>query len=65
MKRGKRRPKASSKQSLGLPDLDHAKSAVLNSLLSKEPRRGYRHTIDEFVAWYCSEPIYRIHFGIA
>ena len=20
------------------------------------PRRGYRHAIDEFVEWYCSEP---------
>jgi hypothetical protein len=41
---------------LNLPDLDHAKSAVLNSLLSKESQRGYRHAMDEFIAWYCSEP---------
>src|SRR5215471_13963198 len=44
------------KTRLGLPDLDHAKSAVLNSLRSPESQRGYRHSIDEFVAWYCSEP---------
>ena len=47
-----RRPKLK----LGLPDLDHSKSAVLNSLCSPESQRGYRHSIDEFIAWYCSEP---------
>jgi len=41
---------------LGLPDLDQAKSAVLSSLRSPESQCGYRHSIDEFVAWYCSEP---------
>jgi len=56
MKHGNRRRKSSPKQSLNLPDLDHAKSAVLDSLPSKESRRGYRHAIDEFIAWYCSEP---------
>jgi hypothetical protein len=56
MKRGKRRPKSSLKQSLNLPDLDHAKSAVLNSLPSKESQRGSRYAMDEFIAWYCSEP---------
>src|SRR5436189_6159766 len=56
MKRGKRGRKSSRKQSLNLPDLDHAKSAVLNSLPSMESQRGYRHAIDEFVAWYYSEP---------
>lgn len=39
-----------------MPDLDQAKSAVLNSLSSVDAQRGYRHTIDEFVEWYCSEP---------
>jgi len=47
-----RRPKAK----LGLPDLDHSKSAVLDSLRSRESKRGYRHAIDEFIQWYCSEP---------
>jgi site-specific recombinase XerD len=41
---------------LRLPDLDQAKSAVLNSLSSKDAQRGYRHAIDEFIEWYCSEP---------
>jgi hypothetical protein len=35
------------KTKLGLPDLDHSKSAVLNSLRSPESKRGYRHAIDE------------------
>ncbi len=41
---------------LGLPDLDQARAAVLNSLPSPESQRGYRHSIDEFIVWYCSEP---------
>src|SRR6266853_1099488 len=45
-----------SKSVLRLPDLEHAKAAVLNSLNSGDAKRGYRHAIDEFVDWYCSEP---------
>jgi hypothetical protein len=41
---------------LRLPDLDHAKAAVLNSLRSPESQRSYQHAIDEFITWYCSEP---------
>src|SRR6202162_854161 len=44
------------KTKLGPPDLDHSKSAVLDSLRSPESKRGYRHAIDEFIQWYCSEP---------
>ena len=29
---------------------------MLNSLNSANAKRGYRHAIDEFVDWYCSEP---------
>ena len=47
-----RRPK----MKLGLPDLDQSRSVVLNSLRSPESQRGYRHSIDKFIAWYCSEP---------
>jgi integrase len=39
-----------------LPDLEVAKSSVLNSLSCPDAQRGYRHAIDEFVDWYCSEP---------
>ncbi len=48
----RRRPKTV----LRLPDLELAKSAVLNSLTSVEAQRGYSHAINEFVDWYCSEP---------
>jgi site-specific recombinase XerD len=45
-----------AKTVLRLPDLEFAKTAVLNSLTSPDSQRGYRHAIDEFVDWYCSEP---------
>jgi hypothetical protein len=48
----KNRPKIK----LGIPDLEDSKAAVLRSLGSPDSRRGYQHAIDEFVAWYCSEP---------
>jgi hypothetical protein len=58
----KRRQRASANKKvtprtrLRLPDLDHSKAAVLNSLRSPESQRGYRHSIDEFIGWSCSEP---------
>src|SRR3954471_11531313 len=52
-KRGKKNP---HKLVLALPDLEHAKSAVLTSLTSRSGQRTYDHAIREFVAWYCSEP---------
>src|SRR5713101_2684470 len=55
----KRKPKSRPtrlKTKLGLPDLEHAKVAVIVSLRSLESQRSYRHSIDEFVSWYCSAP---------
>ena len=52
-KRGKKKP---PKRVLALPDLEHAKTAVMNSLTSVSGQRTYEHAIREFVAWYCSEP---------
>ena len=51
-----RKKRTTTKSVLRLPDLEHAKAAVLNSLTSLDAQRGYRHAIDEFVDWYCSEP---------
>jgi hypothetical protein len=51
-----RRKRTTTKSVLRLPALEHAKAAVLNSLTSPDAQRGYRHAIDEFVDWYCSEP---------
>src|SRR6201997_3925982 len=41
---------------LRLPDLDRAKSAVLNSLSSPSSRRNYKFAMEQFITWYCSEP---------
>ena len=41
---------------LRLPDLDHSKVAVLNSLTSPGSRRVYQFAINQFITWYCSEP---------
>jgi hypothetical protein len=41
---------------LRLPDLDHSKSAVLNSLSSPRSRRNYKFAMEQFITWYCSEP---------
>jgi site-specific recombinase XerD len=56
MPKSKSRKKKSPKRVLALPDLEHAKTAVLNSLTSASGQRTYDHAIREFVAWYCSEP---------
>lgn len=56
MSQSKSRKKKAPKRVLALPDLDHAKTAVLNSLTSTSGQRTYDHAIREFVAWYCSEP---------
>jgi site-specific recombinase XerC len=44
------------RRTLRLPDLDHSKLAVLNSLASPGSRRVYEFALDQFIAWYCSEP---------
>src|SRR5438270_14087267 len=44
------------KRILRLPDLDHSKTGVLNTLSSPDSQRSYRFAIDDFIAWYCSEP---------
>ena len=59
---GRKKAKANYRRIvLRLPDLDHSKMAVLNSLTSPASRRVYKHAIEKFVAWYCSEP--RIAFN--
>ena len=49
-----RRSKA--KTILRLPDLEQSKTAVLHSLGAASSQESYRHAIDEFIGWYCSEP---------
>jgi len=50
------RKKKTPKRVLALPDLEHAKSAVISSLTSRSGQRTCDHAIREFVGWYCSEP---------
>ena len=51
----KSRRKRIPKTALKLPDLEHSKSAVLNSLTSPSSKRSYEPAIREFIDWYCSE----------
>jgi site-specific recombinase XerD len=54
---GKKRIKPNyHRRVLRIPDLDHCKLAVLNSLSSPASRRVYEYAIDQFTTWYCSEP---------
>jgi len=55
-RRTKARRQNRQKTKLGLPDLEHVKTAVLVSLRSPESQRSYRRSIEDFVCWYCSEP---------
>ena len=50
MPKSKSRKKKSPKRVLALPDLEQAKTAVLNSLTSASGQRTYDHAIREFVA---------------
>ena len=54
---GKKRAKPNyHRRVLRIPDLDHCKLAVLNSLSSPASRRVYEYAIEKFTPWYCSEP---------
>ena len=44
-----KRPKP--KIALRLPDLEHSKTAVLNSLPAVSSQESYGHAIDEFIGW--------------
>jgi len=48
--------KSASCSSLTVPELDQSKMSVLNMLASAHSRRSYKHAIEKFIAWYCSEP---------
>jgi site-specific recombinase XerD len=39
-----------------LPELEQSKTTVLDALASAHSRRAYKHAIEKFIAWYCSEP---------
>jgi integrase len=39
-----------------IPELEHTKKEALSTLASVNSRRAYKHAIDRFITWYCSEP---------
>jgi len=43
-------------QNLTFRELVQSKASVLNTLGSLPSRRSCQHAMDEFIAWYCSEP---------
>src|SRR5260370_6519594 len=53
-KKTTKRPKP--KTILRLPDLEQSKNAVLTEVAAVSPQQWYARAIDEFIAWYCSEP---------
>src|SRR5215472_9186451 len=48
--------RSKAKTILRLPDLEQSKNSVLHSLAAASSQQSYGHAIDEFIAWYCSEP---------
>jgi len=54
--RKKTSKRSRAKTILRLPDLEHSKNAVLNSLAAASSQESYGHAIEEFIGWYCSEP---------
>jgi hypothetical protein len=50
--------------SLTLPELEQSKTTVLDSLASAHSRRSYKHAIEKFIAWYCSEPRLRLNRSV-
>jgi hypothetical protein len=59
----KTRVLASHCASLTVPELEQSKVAVLSSLASAHSRRSYKHAIEKFINWYCSEP--RLGFNVS
>ena len=45
-----------SANSTTVPELEQSKAGVLSTLASSHSRRAYKHAIEAFIAWYCSEP---------
>ena len=43
-------------ESLTLPELEQSKTTILDAMASAHSRRAYKHAIEKFIAWYCSEP---------
>lgn len=55
------RPPRRRPTKLTLPELEHCKTAVLNTLTSIQSRKTYSHAMSQFIMWYCSEPRLALH----
>jgi site-specific recombinase XerD len=42
--------------SFTIPELEQAKTAVLNTLVSAHSSRSYKYALEKFITWYCTEP---------
>ena len=51
-----RRTSTSARRPVRIPELEHVKTAVVNSLATSAGPRTYAHAIDAFLTWYCGEP---------
>jgi hypothetical protein len=49
----------STRTTLRLPDLDHSKNSVLQSLGSAASKRTYGAAIEDFITWYTAYPTAR------
>jgi hypothetical protein len=57
MRRSKSKPNSAPKCVLRLPDLEHAKLSVLNTLVRpNRNERAYRFATDDFTDCHCLEP---------
>jgi hypothetical protein len=65
MPTSKSRKRKPPKRVLALPDLEHAKTAVLNGLSSATGQRTYEHAIREFVARSCAHSSSRLFWRYA
>src|ERR1700724_2952600 len=48
--------RSKAKKILRLADLEQSRNAVLHSLAAPSSQESYRHAMEEFIGWYCSEP---------
>ncbi len=52
-----KKSKSGRKKKLTLSELEQSKASVLTGLGSVQSHRSYNRAIEEFIDWYCSEPI--------
>jgi hypothetical protein len=57
MKQRKVKPKSAPKRVLRLPDLDHTKLSVLNTLGSPQSQRAYDIAINDFILLRPTKPV--------